>query len=142
MKRIPTGAMGSGSRSTRSPASPRRVANGSTPPNAGAGAAGSPLSSAVTTIQPRSGPDSWTSEAYWGCVTAPTHPVLAMKNSSSARTDRVLVVTPTAPTVAHAYQASTISGQLSAWISTLSPAVTPRPARPTAIRRTSNQNSA
>ncbi len=80
--------------------------------------------------------------ANWGWVMAPTHPVFAMKNSSSARTDRVLVVTPTAPRVAQAYQASTISGQLSAWMRTLSPGPHPRPASPTAMRRTSSQNSA
>ena len=75
-------------------------------------------------------------------MTAPTHPVFRMKNSSSARTERVLVVTPTAPRVAQAYQASTISGQLSAWISTLSPGATPRPASPAAMLWTSCQNSA
>ena len=53
------------------------------------------------------------------------HPVFRMKNSSSAWTERVLVVTPTAPRVAQAYQARTISGQLSAWMRILSPFPTP-----------------
>jgi hypothetical protein len=68
----------------------------------------------------------------------PTQRVFWMKNSSSARTERVLVVTPTAPTVAQAYQASTISGQLSAWMRTLSSTDTPLAAR----SRTSDQNCA
>ena len=39
-----------------------------------------------------------------GWVMAPMQPVFRMKNSSSDRTDRVLVVTPTAPSVAQAYR--------------------------------------
>jgi hypothetical protein len=98
--------------------------------------------SLVTAIQPRSGPALATRAANLGCVTAATQPVFLMKNSSSARTDLVLVVTPTAPTAAQAYQASTISGQLSEWMRTLSPTPTPRPLRPTASCRTADQNSA
>ena len=42
---------------------------------------------------------------------------------------------------AQAYQASTASGQLSAWISSLSPTPMPRAARPAATRATSSANS-
>ena len=60
----------------------------------------------------------------------------------SAATLRVLVVTATAPTVAQAYQARTISGLLSQWMTTLSPLVMPRAARPAARRRVAVRNSA
>ena len=43
---------------------------------------------------------------------------------------RVLVVTATEPTKAEAYQAIIISGQFSAWMSTLSPLTTPRAISP------------
>ena len=46
------------------------------------------------------------------------------------------VVTATAPIQAQAYQAKRVSGQFSRWISTRSPARTPRLARPPAMRPT------
>jgi len=54
----------------------------------------------------------------------------------------VLVVTAIAPSSAQPYHASTISGQLSAWIITLSPLPTPRRASPAAIARASARNCA
>ena len=101
-----------------------------------------PESSSVTTIQPRSGPAASTRLTYWGWVIAATHPVWEMKYSTSAATLRMLVVTATAPTRAHAYQAMTASGQFSAWIRTLSPTPTPRPCRPAATERVASANSA
>jgi hypothetical protein len=73
---------------------------------------------------------------------AATAPDCWTKYSTSAATLRVFVVTATAPTRAHAYQEMTPSGQLSAWISTLSPTPTPRPCRPAATRRVASANSA
>jgi len=61
---------------------------------------------------------------------------------TSAPTDLVFVVTATAPSVAHASHDSTISGQFSAWMSTLSPRAMPRALIPTATRRTSVSSSA
>ena len=140
VNRIPTGAIGSGVRTGASSGDPTSESNGANRSSPEPGA--SPVSSPATAIQDRSGPAAATRGANDAWVTAATQPVFAMKNSSSAWTDRVLVVTPTAPTTAHAYQASTISGQLSAWRSTRSPWRTPRAARPAAMLRTSCQNSA
>ena len=53
-----------------------------------------------------------------------------MNQPTSAGAERVLVVTATAPNVAQASHASSISGQLSAWIRTLSPTSIPRSRKP------------
>ena len=139
---MPAGASGSGARSGSSSASAYSEAKSSCPCTSSSGGAASPPLSSVTITQPRSGTAEDTTTAYWGWVMAPTQPVFSTKNRISSSTLRVFVVTPTAPRVAHAYHARTISGQLSEWMSTLSPATTPRRASPAARLRTEAQNSA
>ncbi len=73
-----------------------------------------------------------TTSTYWGWVMPATQRVWLAKYSISGPALLVLVVTPTAPSSAQANQLSTISGELSVWISTLSPLATPRSARPAA----------
>ena len=96
----------------------------------------------MTAIHCRSGPASVTRSTNSGWVMAATHWAFSTKYAISAATDLVLVVTPTAPTVAQASQARTISGQFSEWIRTLSSRPMPRAARPAARRRVSAHSSA
>ena len=139
---MPTGAIGSASRSGQSAASPSRLENAGCPWAASSAEGTSPELSSVTTIQPSSFACFATSPAYCGWVTAPTQRAWEAKYSTSGPALRVFVVTPTAPIFAHAYQARTISGQLSQWIRTLSPFATPFAARPAPIRRVAASNSA
>src|SRR5690606_38586239 len=111
VNRMPAGSIGSAGRPSKASGSPISVSKGPWP-SSGVASGGAPESSSVTTTHPRSGPASATSAAYCGWVIAPTQPVWEMKYSTSAATLRVLVVTATAPTRAHAYQAMTASGQL------------------------------
>ena len=104
--------------------------------------AGSPLLSLVTAIHFNAGAAAATIAAYCGCVIAATAPTCSAKYVTSAPTDLVFVVTATAPSVAQARNDSTISGQFSEWISTLSPLAMPRAARPAASLRTSASNAA
>src|SRR5581483_11089011 len=112
---IPAGSIGSGARVGAASGSSNRSSNATNRPPCASVDAGSPPSSAVTAIHCRRGPAEATSGAYRGWVTAATQSACSTKYVISASTLRVFVVTPTAPMVAHAYQARTISGQLSAW---------------------------
>ena len=67
-----------------------------------------------------------------GCVIAAIAPQWPAKYSISAGAERVLVVTAMAPSSTQANQASMASMQLSRWIRTNSPGLTPRAARPAA----------
>jgi hypothetical protein len=142
---IPTGSIGSAARSGSAAPSPTSSANAirSAPPSARArGCAGSPLSSSVTAIHFRCLACAATRSAYCGCATAATHFAWLAKYSTSGPALLVLVVTATAPSSAHPYHASTISGQLSAWIITRSPLPTPRRASPAPIARAPARNCA
>jgi hypothetical protein len=142
---MPTGSIGSAGRSGSAAASPTSSANAirSAPPsNRARGEAGSPLSSSVTAIHFRCFACSATSSACCGWVMAATQRACAAKYSTSGPALFVLVVTATAPSSAQPYQASTISGQLSAWIITRSPFPTPRRASPAPIPRASARNCA
>src|SRR5262249_36557590 len=99
-------------------------------------------SSSVVTTHWSRGPACRTSSRYVGCTTAATHWALSTKYPTSAATERAFVVTPTDSSPAQANRASTASGQLSAWMSSLSPLLKPRTASPAASRRTSARNSA
>ncbi len=96
----------------------------------------------MTAIHFSAAPASRTRSSSSAWVMAATHEVFSTNQAISEATERVLVVTATAPTVAQASQASTISGQLSACTSTLSPGETPRSPRPTARPSTSASSSA
>ena len=99
---------------------------------------GSPLLSSVTAIHFSAGAASATSRRVLRLGDGGDARRCARRSRSiSAPTDFVLVVTATAPSVAQASHASTISGQFSEWMSTLSPLAMPRAARPAARPRTS-----
>src|SRR6478735_3144946 len=142
---IPTGSIGSAARSGKDAPSPWRSAKGirSAPIVVGSASAfgASPLSSTVTAIHFRFWALAATISAYCGWVIAATQRVWLAKYSTSGPALLVLVVTATAPSRAQANQLSTISGQLSVWISTLSPSDTPRSARPAAMLLASATNS-
>ena len=79
VKRMPAGSIGSASRTGASATSPSSEANESRPWASSSSVAGTPELSSVTTIQPRSGPASATSDANFGWVIAPTQFVWVMK---------------------------------------------------------------
>ena len=133
---IPNGSIGSGGRPAKG-SSASSSSKASPPAALAAASAGSPPSSAVTAIHLRPGPTSATRAAYLGWVMAATQSAFSMKKRTSAATDRVLVVTPTAPATAQPSQAMTNSGLLSAWTRTRSPLEMPRRPRPAAKRHTS-----
>src|SRR4051812_28246058 len=118
---IPNGSIGSAGRPAHADDSAaNRSSNRSVPPSP----------SPVTAIHFSVGAASTTIDANCGWVIAATHWALLAKNAISLVTDLVLVVTATAPRVAQARKARTISGQFSEWTSTLSPTASPRPASP------------
>ena len=97
---IPTGSIGSAGRSGSAAPSPREVRERdplAPPSRSCAPAAGSPLSSAVTTIHFRCFAFAATSATYCGCVIAATQRAWPAKYSISGPALCVLVVTPTAP---------------------------------------------
>ena len=96
----------------------------------------------MTAIHFSAGAASATKVANCGCVIAAIAPLCSAKYCISAPTDFVFVVTPIAPTAAHANHDSTISGEFSEWMRTRSPLAIPRPASPAASRCTSASSSA
>jgi hypothetical protein len=96
----------------------------------------------ITASQASVGQASATAAAKRASTTAATQPVWPAKYEISAATERVFVVTATAPSVAHASQARSISGEFSAWMSTLSPTPRPRSRIPAAMLRVVSRSSA
>src|SRR5437773_2583657 len=102
---IPKGSIGSTVRPGHAAASPRSSSN----VVASSRAAPAP----IVTTHPSPSPHSATCDANYASVIAPTHFVCSAKYATSDGTERVLVVTATAPTVAQASHERSISGQLS-----------------------------
>jgi hypothetical protein len=141
---IPTGNIGSATRVGSDEPSAKRSANGMIGgpliPETSVTSDVSPLLSTVTARNFSCGALSATICAYCGWVMPATHWVCAAKYSISGPALRVFVVTPTAPSIAHANQLSTCSGELSACSRTLSFLPIPRAAKPAARLLTSSRN--